>query len=48
MTILIVIWRWFSGVCNCEVPVPVRIAAEAWICNSCKRRLWGEDFSHWV
>lgn len=41
-------WRWFSGVCNCDTPIPEQIASQAGICLRCKRRLWGEDFNHHV
>ena len=39
--------RWFTGLCKCEQPIPVKIAAEAGICDRCKGRLWGEDFNWW-
>jgi len=38
---------WFWQVCGCDQPEPLQIAAEAGICNKCKRRLWGEDFNWW-
>lgn len=40
--------KWFLGLCVCEVPKPLQIAAEAGICDNCERRLWGEDFNHWM
>jgi hypothetical protein len=40
--------NWLIGECYCEQPEPLQIAAEAGICNRCKRRLWGEDFNHWL
>jgi len=40
--------KYILGLCVCEVPKPLRIAAETGICDHCKLRLWGEDFNWWI